>query len=69
MPEGNKLTLGGTPLPGEQNRPERNCFRTPYKTVSYEKYSQDGAPVMLITEQKAEAWPPSLQNGKWKATM
>lgn len=41
------------PLPGEQNRPERNCFRDPpYKTVSYENTVKDGEPVMLITEQR-----------------
>ncbi len=58
-------------LPSQVNKTARSVTAsgTPYKTVSYENTLKDGAPVMLITEQRQGAWPPSIQNGKWKATM
>jgi len=53
VPEGNKLTLEWY-SPSQVNKTARSVTAsgTPYKTVSYENTLKDGAPVMLITEQR-----------------
>ena len=53
VPEGNKLTLEWY-SPSQVNKTARSVAAsgTPYKTVSYENTVKDGAPVMLITEQR-----------------